>query len=190
MAVVALAPVVWSSLPSFPLLLQLVILVHCHHHCLPIRSPQLFVDCCANQLTQAFVKSLFAATVILLLPLPCTVYCCVVVCCHWCHCRLSSVVVSPPFLPPLAGYKGWLLLFRQGLMASVLVVLPVCGTLSSTWSLCPWILIIVNRNQVAATPLNNGPQPPTSPPPRPLLWLLVILEAVLINILEKIILQN
>ncbi len=44
-----------------------------------------------------------------------------------------------------------------------LVVLPICGASSSLWSLCPRIVIVVNRNQTAATPHHDGPQPPTSP---------------------------
>jgi hypothetical protein len=49
-------------------------------------------------------------------------------------------------------------------MASALVVLPVCGASFTSWSLCPRIIIIVNRNQTAATPRNDGPQPPAFPP--------------------------
>ncbi len=88
----------------------------------------------------------------------------VVAFCHRCHCRPSSIVVLPSLLLPLASYKGWLLLFRQGWIALALVVLPVCGALSSLWSLCPCTIIIVNCNQMVETPHNDGPQPPTSPP--------------------------
>jgi hypothetical protein len=49
-------------------------------------------------------------------------------------------------------------------MASALVVLPVCGASLSSWLLSPRIVIAVNRNQTAATPCNDGPQPPTFPP--------------------------
>jgi hypothetical protein len=46
----------------------------------------------------------------------------------------------------------------------VLVVLVVWGASWSSWLLCPCIVIVPNRNQMAATPRNDGPQPPTSPP--------------------------
>ena len=43
----------------FPLLLQSVIAVPCHHHCLPIHVPPLFVDCCVAPTSEVEPKMIF-----------------------------------------------------------------------------------------------------------------------------------